>query len=117
MQSNAICFSPCRKPFYQQLSARWLDIFSNKKFDIIFTNPPFGTSLNYKDLKSQIPTNQESQTKATQPNQDNEQNVSKNEINNKNINNEFKIILFYLIIGFFSELSVIIFSNKNIFLF
>jgi len=26
-------------------------LFSNKKFDIVFTNPPFGTKNNYKDLK------------------------------------------------------------------
>ena len=26
-------------------------IFENKKFDVIFTNPPFGTSLKYKELK------------------------------------------------------------------
>jgi len=26
-------------------------IFDNKKFDVIFTNPPFGTSLKYKELK------------------------------------------------------------------
>lgn len=26
-------------------------LFENKKFDIIFTNPPFGTKNNYKDLK------------------------------------------------------------------
>jgi type I restriction enzyme S subunit len=27
-------------------------LFSNKKFDIVFTNPPFGTKNNYKDLKN-----------------------------------------------------------------
>ena len=26
-------------------------LFENKKFDIVFTNPPFGTKNNYKDLK------------------------------------------------------------------
>jgi len=26
-------------------------LFKNKKFDIVFTNPPFGTKNNYKDLK------------------------------------------------------------------
>jgi type I restriction-modification system DNA methylase subunit len=32
-------------------------IFENKKFDVIFTNPPFGTSLNYKDLKNKFDKN------------------------------------------------------------
>ena len=32
-------------------------IFDNKKFDIIFTNPPFGTSLKYKELKSKFDKN------------------------------------------------------------
>ena len=32
-------------------------IFDNKKFDVIFTNPPFGTSLKYKDLKSKFDKN------------------------------------------------------------
>jgi restriction endonuclease S subunit len=27
-------------------------LFENKKFDIVFTNPPFGTKNNYKDLKN-----------------------------------------------------------------
>ena len=32
-------------------------IFDNKKFDVIFTNPPFGTSLKYKELKSKFDKN------------------------------------------------------------
>jgi len=32
-------------------------LFSGKKFDVIFTNPPFGTSLNYKDLKNKFNKN------------------------------------------------------------
>lgn len=32
-------------------------LFENKKFDIIFTNPPFGTSLNYKELKTKFDYN------------------------------------------------------------
>jgi type I restriction-modification system DNA methylase subunit len=32
-------------------------LFQNKKFDVIFTNPPFGTSLKYKDLKSKFDKN------------------------------------------------------------
>ena len=32
-------------------------IFQNKKFDVIFTNPPFGTSLKYKELKSKFDKN------------------------------------------------------------
>lgn len=32
-------------------------IFDNKKFDVIFTNPPFGSSLKYKELKSKFDKN------------------------------------------------------------
>jgi len=32
-------------------------IFQNKKFDVIFTNPPFGTDLKYKDLKIKFDKN------------------------------------------------------------
>jgi type I restriction enzyme M protein len=32
-------------------------IFSGKKFDVIFTNPPFGTDLKYKDLKIKFDKN------------------------------------------------------------
>jgi type I restriction enzyme S subunit len=32
-------------------------IFQNKKFDVIFTNPPFGSSLKYKELKSKFDKN------------------------------------------------------------
>jgi len=32
-------------------------IFENKKFDVIFTNPPFGTQTNYKSLKSKFDYN------------------------------------------------------------
>ena len=32
-------------------------IFENKKFDVIFTNPPFGTQTNYKSLKSKYDYN------------------------------------------------------------
>jgi type I restriction enzyme M protein len=32
-------------------------LFSGKKFDVIFTNPPFGTSLKYKDLKIKFDKN------------------------------------------------------------
>jgi type I restriction-modification system DNA methylase subunit len=32
-------------------------LFDNKKFDVIFTNPPFGTSLKYKELKSKFDKN------------------------------------------------------------
>jgi type I restriction-modification system DNA methylase subunit len=32
-------------------------LFLGKKFDVIFTNPPFGTSLNYKDLKNKFEKN------------------------------------------------------------
>ena len=29
-------------------------LFENKKFDIIFTNPPFGTNLKYKEIKKKF---------------------------------------------------------------
>jgi type I restriction-modification system DNA methylase subunit len=32
-------------------------LFENKKFDIIFTNPPFGINLNYKELKTKFDYN------------------------------------------------------------
>ena len=32
-------------------------LFENKKFDIIFTNPPFGITLNYKELKTKFDYN------------------------------------------------------------
>ena len=32
-------------------------IFQNKKFDVIFTNPPFGTDLKYKELKIKFDKN------------------------------------------------------------
>ena len=35
-------------------------LFENKKFDIIFTNPPFGTTLKYKEIKEKFNNNKPS---------------------------------------------------------
>jgi type I restriction-modification system DNA methylase subunit/restriction endonuclease S subunit len=45
--SNIIkCNSLCENPF-----------IGTKKFDVIFTNPPFGTSMNYKDIEKKFNEN------------------------------------------------------------
>jgi len=38
-------------------------LFENKKFDIIFTNPPFGTQLKYKEIKEKFNNNKQKNSK------------------------------------------------------